>query len=254
VPMGLHYISALGLSTEEAFGRARRATKELGITLLMIDSWGPLMQGDMANAKDVISFYNRYLAPFVAEGITVFIVDHQSRVQDGQNYQKKGAFGSVYKENLLRSVLQVQKVDENRDEEGRIRVRVRHRKSNFGPTFEPFEAIIEFGGGKITAKAMEMLESEKATEETLSGRDRVRAALVKGEATAKELAEDTGLSVGTVRNILSELVPDEVGIAHQEGTTKHYALAFNLSSLLTPKEQYGDNRSEENEKLWEGVQ
>ena len=208
------------------------------------------MEGDMANAKDVISFYNRYLAPFVAEGITVFIVDHQSRVQDGQNYQKKGAFGSVYKENLLRSVLQVQKVEEDRDEEGRIRVRVRHRKSNFGPTFEPFEVIVQFSGGKITAKAVEMLESEKASEETLSGRDRVKAALAKGKATVKELAEDTGLSVGTVRNILSELVPDEVRIARQEGTTKHYALTSDLSSSLAPKKGGGDDdRFKEDETL-----
>ena len=253
MPKDLHYISALGLSTEEAFGRAYRAATELSITLLVIDSWGPLMEGDMANAKDIISFYNRYLAPFVAEGITVFIVDHQGRVQEGQNYQRKGAFGSVYKENLLRSVLQVEKVSEDRDE-GRIRVRVRHRKSNFGPTFEPFETIIKFGGGKITATSVEMLESEKATEETLSARDRIIAALVKGEATVKELVEDTGLTMGTVRNKLSELVPDEVGIVRQEGTTKHYALASDLSSSLTPKEgDSDDDRSEEDEQLWKGV-
>jgi KaiC/GvpD/RAD55 family RecA-like ATPase len=242
VPEGLHYISALGLDSATAFERALRAAKELNITLLVIDSWGPFMDGDMESARDVIRFYNNNLKPFVDLGVTVLIVDHQSRTQEGQSYQKKGAFGSVYKENLARSVLQIERVHEDR-EKGTLRVRMRHRKSNFGPRREPFDVTIAFGDGRITATPEAIDETEKATEETVSAGDRIKAALKKGRATTKELAEDTGLAIGTVRNHLSALVPNEVGVVEQQGVTKVYALASDLSSLsLPPRENDNDDR------------
>lgn len=236
VPEGLHYLSALGLDAATAFERARRVCKKLGITLLVVDSWGPFMEGDMESARDVIRFYNNYLKPLVDLGVTVLIVDHQSRTQEGQNYQKKGAFGSVYKENLARSVLQIERVEEDR-EAGRLRVRIRHRKSNFGPRLEPFDVTITFGGGKITTKAEDIEEAEKAGEETINSRDRVLAAAENGPLTVKELAENTGLSAGTVRNRLSELVPGTLCAADLDGRTKVYGYpdaVKNLSSLSSP--------------------
>jgi archaellum biogenesis ATPase FlaH len=245
VPEQLHYISALGLDTATALERARAACKQLGITLLVIDSWGPFMQGDMESAKDVLRFYNEHLRPLVDLGVTVLIVDHQSRTQEGQNYQKKGAFGSVYKENLARSVLQIERVSEDRDQ-GTLQVRFRHRKSNFGPRLEPFDVTITFGADKITAKAGAIEEAEKASEETISSRDRVLAAVKNGPLTVKELVESTGLSTGTVRNKLSELVPGTLDAADLDGRTKVYgypSATKNLSSSLPPKGGDSDDRS-----------
>jgi len=55
-------------------------------------------------------------------GIAVLIIDHQSRLQAGQSYQQKGAFGSVYKTNLARSVIQVEATERG---EGTLTVRLR---------------------------------------------------------------------------------------------------------------------------------
>lgn len=259
VPEGLHYLSALGLDTATAFKRALKACKRLEISLLVIDSWGPFMDGDMESAKDVIRFYNNYLRPFIDLGVTVLIVDHQARTQEGQNYQKKGAFGSVYKENLARSVLQIERIQEDRDE-GTLHVRVRHRKSNFGPRIEPFDLAIKFAGGKITIMPKAITEADKATEETLSSGDRILSALVKSPATVKDLVEDTGLSTGTVRNRLSELVPDKVRSADgPDGRTKLYGLPDDIenlsSSSLSSREEGSDDRSggeDQRGKAWVG--
>jgi hypothetical protein len=244
IPEKLHYISALGLDTAAAFERARAACERLGIALLVIDSWGPFMQGDMESAKDVLRFYNEHLRPLVDLGVTVLIVDHQSRTQEGQNYQKKGAFGSVYKENLARSVLQIERVQEDR-EAGTLQVRVRHRKSNFGPRLDPFDVVIAFHSDKITTKAEDIAEPDKAAEETLSAAERVLAALKKGPATVKDLVADTGLSTGTIRNRLSELVPGKLEAAEgPDGRTKVYGYPDDLSSSsLTPREDGSDDRS-----------
>ena len=249
IPEGLHYLSALGLDTATAFERARRACEKLGITLLVIDSWGPFMDGDMESARDVIRFYNNYLKPLVDLGVTVLIVDHQSRTQEGQSYQKKGAFGSVYKENLARSVLQIERVEEDR-EAGKLRVRFRHRKSNFGPRLEPFDVTIAFGAGKITTKAEAIEEVEKASEETISSRDRVLAAVKNAPLTVKDLAESTGLAAGTVRNRLSELVPGTLNTADLDGRTKVYGYPEAIENLssLSPAYRGDDNDDRSAEK------
>jgi hypothetical protein len=238
------------LDTATAFKRVQKACKKLGITLLVIDSWGPFMDGDMESARDVIRFYNNYLKPLVELGVTILIVDHQSRTQEGQSYQKKGAFGSVYKENLARSVLQIERVHEDR-EAGTLRVRVRHRKSNFGPRLEPFDVTITFGSGVITTKAEAIEEAEKAAEETVSSRDRVLAAVKHAPLTVKELVESTGLSTGTVRNKLSELVPNTLSAAELDGRTKvygHHEAMENLSSSSPSlKGSDSDDRSAEKE-------
>jgi hypothetical protein len=248
VPEGLYYLSALGLDTAEAFGLAYRACKKLEITLLVIDSWGPLMDGNMESAQDIIKFYNNHLKPLVDLGVTVLIVDHQSRTQEGQNYQKKGAFGSVYKENLARSVLQIERVEEDRDA-GTLRVRVRHRKSNFGPRLEPFDVTITFGGDRIITKAEAIEEAEKASEESLNSSDRIFSVLIQEPATVKEIVARTGLAEGTVRNGLSKLVPGRVHTGELDGRTKVYGLPDDIKNLSSLSSTYrcsdNDDRSAE---------
>ena len=82
--------------------------KPLRVELLIVDSYGMALRGDAEAARDVIGFYQEYLEPLRALGVAVLVIDHQSRLQAGQSYQQKGAFGSVYKANLARSVIQVE--------------------------------------------------------------------------------------------------------------------------------------------------
>ena len=173
----LFYLSAAGHRVEEAFGAALEACRELGIVLIVIDSLGPALQGDAEAARDTIGFFTRYVDPFRAEGITPLIVDHQSKVQAGQSYQGKEAFGSVYKTNLARSVIQVEATERG---EGTLTVRLRQKKHNFGPLAEPFGVKLWFSEEAVTLVSVELEPAELAEEATLTAPERVKLALADG--------------------------------------------------------------------------
>ena len=206
-PEGLLYMSALGHTAREAFAAALKECKEHGIGLMIVDSLGPALQGDAEAARDVIGFFQKSIEPFRTEGIAVLIVDHQSRLQAGQSYQSKGAFGSVFKTNLARSVIQAQATERG---EGTLTVRLRQKKHNFGPLAEPFGVKLSFSEEAIGLEAVELDASELAEEATLNATDRVKLALRSGAAYPSELAEATGLAVKTVKNALTGLRKQEV--------------------------------------------
>ena len=141
LPEGLLYMSALGYTAKEAFAAALEACKEHSVGLVVVDSLGPALEGDAETARDVIGFFQKSIEPFRAEGIAVLIIDHQTRLQAGQSYQSKSAFGSVFKTNLARSVIQAQATERG---EGTLTVRLRHKKHNFGPLAEPFGVKLSF--------------------------------------------------------------------------------------------------------------
>jgi hypothetical protein len=206
-PEDLLYMSALGHPTREAFTAALEACNEHGVGLMVVDSLGPALQGDAEAARDVIGFFQKSIEPFRAEGIAVLIIDHQSRLQQGQSYQSKGAFGSVFKTNLARSVIQAQATERG---EGTLTVRLRQKKHNFGPLAEPFGVKLSFTEQAVSLEALELDASELAEEATLNATDRVKLALENGPAYPWEIAEHTGLAVKTVKNVLTGLRKQEV--------------------------------------------
>lgn len=201
-PDGLLYMSALGHTAREAFTAALEACEEHGVKLLVLDSLGPALQGDAEASRDVISFFSQAMEPFRAKGVGVLIIDHQSKLQAGQSYQSKGAFGSVYKNNLARSVIQVEATERG---EGTLTVRLRHKKHNFGPLAEPFGATLTFAEDEVALEPVELEAAELAEEATLNATDRVKLALEQGPAYPWEIAEFTGLAVKTVKNTLTGL-------------------------------------------------
>jgi AAA domain/NrS-1 polymerase HBD domain len=204
VPQTFKYVSALGVRTHDAVEFAYDACEEHGMVMVVLDSLGPAMAGDMSAAKDVIGFHNAYIAPFKASGITVVLVDHQARQQAGEGYQSKGAFGSAYKEHLSRSLVQVEAGDRSA-EEGALNVRLRHKKTNFGALAEPFDVALSFSAEKIIARTRELTPADLAQEQTLNAVDRVRSALEDRPAYPDEIVEVTGLSRGTVKNSITTL-------------------------------------------------
>jgi hypothetical protein len=137
---------------------------------------GPAMVGDMAAAKDVIEFHNRYIAPFKTIASTPLLIDHQARQQAGEGYQSKGAFGSAYKEHLSRSLIQVEAGDRSA-EQGTLNVRLRHKKTNFGTLADPFDVSLSFSDEMIVASTRDLAPADRAQEATLNAEDRVVAAL-----------------------------------------------------------------------------
>jgi hypothetical protein len=201
-PPDLLYLSALGIPARTAFKGALHECKDNGVRLMVLDSLGPALQGDAEAARDVISFYQQVLEPFRAEGVAVLVIDHQSKLQAGERYQSKRAFGSVFKGNLARSVVQVEATHR---EDNELTLRLRQVKHNFGPLADPFGVKLGFTEEMVTLSREELDAADKAGEETLNAQARVLYALQNEAAYPDELVEATGLAKGTVKKVLSQL-------------------------------------------------
>jgi hypothetical protein len=161
-----------------------------------------LTKGDAESARDVIKFHREYLDPFRAASVTLLIVDHQGKTQAGERYQNKRTFGSVYKENLARSVLQVAPGERG---EGLLTLKLRQTKHNFGSKAEPFGVRVTFSEENITVDDQPLDATELAEESILNARDRVLAALKDGPAYPADIAETCIMPLGTVKNELTRL-------------------------------------------------
>jgi hypothetical protein len=223
-PDDLLYMSALGYTAREAFTAALETCEEHGLKLLVLDSLGPALQGDAEASRDVISFFSQAMEPFRTKGVGVLLIDHQSKLQAGQSYQSKSAFGSVYKNNLARSVIQVEATERG---EGTLTLRLRHKKHNFGPLAEPFGATLTFAEDEVTLTPVELGAAELAEEATLNAADRVTLALEQGPAYPWEIAEFTGLAVKTVKNALTGL--RKQGLVEPTGETESRTEQVRLS-------------------------
>jgi hypothetical protein len=201
-PHDLLYVSGLGKRVGEVLEGCLDICAGEGVGVVIVDSLGIALQGDAESARDVIKFHQRYLDPFRAAGVTLLVVDHQAKTQAGERYQNKRSFGSVYKENLARSVVQVEPGDRG---DGLLTVKLRQTKHNFGPKAEPFGARLTFTEEEITVEAHTLEAIDLAGETMLNARDRVMHALKDGPALPADIAEACVMPLGTVKNELTRL-------------------------------------------------
>jgi hypothetical protein len=191
------------------------------------------------------------MEPFRVKGVGVLVIDHQSKLQAGQTYQSKGAFGSVYKNNLARSVIQVEATERG---EGTLTLRLRQKKHNFGPLAEPFGATLTFADDEVTLAPVELGAAELAEEATLNAADRVKLALEQGPAYPWEIAEFTSLAVKTVKNTLSGL--RKQGLVEPTGETENRTERVQLSvpaSLAYKRDGDGDGTKSDDEDAQENL-
>jgi hypothetical protein len=237
IPKKLAYFSALGMNTEQAFKKARAFVKKYQAKAVIIDSMGLAMSGDMDRAKDVIAFHRQYTDQLRALGTTPFVVDHEGKLQAGENRKEKGPTGSAFKSWTTRSVLQFI-LEEYDEANSSLDIRVRQHKTNFKPT-KPFGVRFTFAEKKVTVEAIDLQDTELVDEAYVPVKDRIVAALKPGEATIRDLAQLTGAEVGTIRNKISELKGEEViADAGYRGREKVYSL---LSSSQNPYRESGDD-------------
>ena len=201
-PKDLYYLSAVGHATRDALQAALQACEEHAITLLVVDSLGPALQGDAEAARDVIGFFRNEVDPFRALGVAVLIIDHQAKLQAGESYQRKGAFGSVYKTNLARSVIQAEAAERG---EGTLSLRIRQKKHNFGPLANPFGVKLAFSEESVSLEAVELDPAQMAEEATLTAPERIKLALQDGALYPSEISDATGVPLKTVKNSLTGL-------------------------------------------------
>jgi len=213
-PDDLWYVSGLGRPAGEILAGCLRVCREYGIGVVIIDSFGIALQGDAENARDVVKFHHEYLDPFRAEDVTLLVIDHQGKTQAGERYQNKRTFGSVYKENLARSVLQVEPGERSK---GHLTLKLRQTKHNFGPKAEPFGVHLTFSEEKITVDKESLDAPQLAEESALNSRDRVLLALQAGPAFPADIVETCLMPLGTVKNELTRL--RKAGLVEETGET-----------------------------------
>jgi hypothetical protein len=240
IPEKLAYFSALGMTTEQAFKKAQAFVKKYKAKAVIIDSMGLAMSGDMDRARDVIAFHRQYTDRLRALGTTPFVVDHEGKLQSGENRKEKGPTGSAFKSWTTRSVLQFI-LEEYDEDNSALDIRVRQHKTNFKPT-KPFGVRFTFEEKKVSVEAIDLADTELVDEAYIPVKKRIVAALGAGEATIRDLAELTGAEVGTIRNKLSELKSEGVVIdAGYKGREKLYSL---LSSSPNPYRESTDDDNE----------
>lgn len=243
-PEELLYMSAIGHTAQEAFEAAAEVCGEQGVKFLVLDSHGVAMQGDAEAARDTIGFFVERIQPLRVLGVAVLIIDHQSKLQAGQTYQNKGAFGSVFKSNLARSVIQVEATERG---ESTLTVRLRQKKHNFGPLADPFGVRISFSENSVDLEPVELQAAELAEETTLNAADRVKLALEGRAAYPWEIAETTGLAIKTVKNALTGLRKQDAVEATGEidGRTEQVR-------LIVPVPLIGEGRRDDSKSGAEG--
>ncbi len=188
--------------------------------LLILDSFGLACGGDAEVSRYVIPFF----LSLRQIPCCVLMIDHQSRLQPGQKYRDKDAFGSIYKKHLSRSAIQVQVIVDDRTKKG---LALRHAKANFSARRENTYAWLEFKDGETMLSSATAKEMEDAgASEDMGTNAQIRVALrEKGNSTAEAISNETAINLGTVRNELTKMKKTgEIEERDKQGQAIVYAL------------------------------
>lgn len=197
-PAGLHYWQLPGpLSDPKVLALAGEVVEACGADLVVLDSLTVSTYGlDIKEAGDttaVIKGVERW-------GATVLAIDHQRAPQAGVNLSSYRPFGTTFKFNLARSVLQLVKAEGGG-------VVLRQTKSNFGPLAEPVNLSLDFTADAVRFEVIESGDDRMAgIQEHLPAAERVLCALAECGAqgdSPEGLAKALNMAEKTVRNYLS---------------------------------------------------
>ena len=196
---GLFY-KQMTLPLSEALPQIEGWLKDLQISLTIMDSFGLATLGDPTAAKDVVPL----LAGVSRLPCTSLFIDHVRNLQPGEKGTDLNPFGSVYKFNIPRSVLRVIRVA---GDEISLSLLLRQTKSNFGALSDPLGLRVAFEEDKVLFEQLPLSSPVFAeASDYLPACEKVHQALLAAEeASPKELAEETGLRIGTVKNQLTRL-------------------------------------------------
>lgn len=160
IPENLSYF-APGKNLAKVLPTLRTIIKSKNIGFVILDSLGA-SGTDGESVESVVTL----LTELKRLGVATLVLDHQSKVQMGEKYENKTPFGSVYKENLSRSVFQLSRVERK---ENRVTLKLKHTKTNFGGFLNDLIFDIAFEGDRVlftesTVKSVEISEIEQIKE------------------------------------------------------------------------------------------
>jgi ABC-type uncharacterized transport system ATPase subunit len=198
-PPGFFY-QALHQNLTTTIDAIRRWCENNRPALVIVDSFGPASGSDPLDHKAAIEMLNAVRSL----GLTVLMVDHQAKpAAGGLAYGQRRAFGSSYKQHLVRSAIQVEKVA---GREGKISLVIRQQKSNFSHALDDIPAHLHFDQGRIWLSPASASDPEFLSSNSLNAKQKVEAFLgTNGPSTIETLMEELDLKKQTVSNVISGL-------------------------------------------------
>jgi hypothetical protein len=169
----------------------QKIVAEEDIEFVVVDSAGPACGGDPESASSAINYFTA-LRSLRRTSLTIA---HRSKSGS------VGPFGSVYWVNYPRATYELKKAQETG--ESAMHVAMIHRKVNEGQLQAPVAFRFTFQTGAITVAEEAIGDVPAFATELPLGEQLSRALDEHGPQTAKDLAEMTGLNLGSVQVILS---------------------------------------------------
>lgn len=197
-PEGLFYHRIAGsLADPLVMADVEAVVEKVTPVLVVLDSvMAAAFGADLERAPDTTATFKS-----VERWGTVLALDHVPKPAPGANLSQLRAYGSVFKYNLSRSVLQLIQAEAG----GLI---LRQTKHNFGPKSAPLSIAMDFGADRVTFAEVPINDDRFAgIDDHLPTGERVFRVLMQYErgTTPDALAQELELSAGTVRNALTAL-------------------------------------------------
>ena len=197
VPEAFEYVQLADLAPRDAEDVLASWVLANPTGLVIVDSVGAAAVADPEKALAVVHAF-RELRSLRPGGL--LLIDHQAKLQAGQDYRDKTPFGSVYKFNLSRVVWQAELVA---NEPGTAWVLLRNTKNNLGPLHEEVGVQLSFEPDRITAVVVSLTSGPLLERASLESR--ILAVLADGPATAQEIADTLEAKLDSVKAKLSRL-------------------------------------------------
>jgi len=196
---GIFYRPMVRALTDEA-PLLRTEISRLQIGLVIADSLAPACGPEPEGADAVIRTMNtlRSFAPATRSATA-----HVSKAGADQRAGSTRPFGSVFVQNLARSVWEI-RAAEDADDQNALTLGLYHRKANRGRKHPPFGLRFDFTDGLIRLRPHDLAEHTDLLART-SMSYRLQKALASGQATTEELATNLDASVDSVARTLRRL-------------------------------------------------
>jgi hypothetical protein len=198
VPEAFEYVQLADLSPRDAEAVLVDWVAAHPDGLVIVDSVGAAAITDLEKAQAVVQVF-RNLRSLNPGGL--LLIDHQAKLQPGQDYRDKTPFGSVYKYNLSRVVWQAELVE---SQPGEAWVILRNTKNNLGPLQGEIGVKLSFGEGLVTVTPVALTSGPLVERASLE--NRIIAVLKEhGPSTAQEIADRLEANPKSVKVKLSRL-------------------------------------------------
>jgi hypothetical protein len=196
---GLLYYRRLTRSLDTELAALKVEISQLGIGLLIVDSFGLAAGPEPEGADAAIRLLSalRDLGPH----LTVLLICHVSQASAEQRHGATKPYGSIYVQALARSIWEARRDDDDGDD---VAVSLFHRKCNVSRLHPPIALRFAFQSDRITVTRGDLAETPELLARAGTS-TQILTALRPGAKTIAALAEELSLKPETVKKTLQRL-------------------------------------------------